>query len=376
MLFTSLPTGTFEWITWVWRNREQLPELPLKAAELVQRTIENGGEGIRRVGSSVVFGTPDGGQRVLAFIDQVPQQLNSLAAGQQVIGSSLASLQTISTLSLGVSALSPVILGGQFFWLRSQFRNIQRRLDRLERVIDDQTISRLKAGLDALQSGSNKRNNRRIESAFIPCGEALHTFSSRLGELLDEPKKKQDRKVILPLTQHLSVALCAAARCDIALGNDDDARGRLEAHRPVLIKSSQAVFGQTLKESPGRFLTRDLTDDGSGVEFLRASVQQAKDNGVIESQHPLAEASRSLPDFVQYLLGEGRARGFIRWRSCKRLKDELRDAAVSLEDCSRVLSLEAIINKARDVGTVARDLIEQVERRKQSAKSPFVAWAV
>ncbi len=92
MFFSSLPTSAFDLASWVWRHREELPSLPLDAADLVQQTIENGGEGIRRIGSSIVFGTPDGGQQVLAFIDQAPPQLGALEAGQQAMNASLGVL--------------------------------------------------------------------------------------------------------------------------------------------------------------------------------------------------------------------------------------------------------------------------------------------
>lgn len=376
MFFSSLPTNTFELASWVWRNREHIPSLPLNAADLIQRAIENVGEGIRRIGSSVVLGMPDGGQQVLAFIDQVPRQLAAVEAGQQAISSSLASLQAVSAVSLGVAALSPTMLGGQFLWLRSQFRRIHKRLDRLEKLIDDQTVSRLKAGLDALESGSRHDHNSRIDDAFLACDEALHTFSSRLGDVLQEPKKNQDRKIILHLTQHLSVAICAAARCDIALGHDDSAEQTLSRHRPTLVRSSRAVFHQTLDSAPGRFLKPNLTDDHGGIEFLRSVVQQAKDNDVLENDHSLSVASRSLPAFVEYLLGEAPRGGFF-WRTSPEvLKDELRDAAVSVEDTSRVLSLRSMIDRARKSGVSTRELIERVELEKQSATSPFVAWAV
>ena len=421
MFFNLLPTTmrpTFDLVSWAVRNFEKLPTLPGKVADLVQQTVENGGDSIRRMGSSIVYGTPDGGQEVLGFVDQVPQQLGALEmgqqgisntlsnleagqeaigasiggleagqhalgasiggleAGQQAIGSSLASLQSMSTVSLGVAALAPVMLGGQFFWLRTHFQRIHKRLDRLEKLIDDQTFSGFKAGLDALESGNRTGNKALTNEAFIKCNEAIHSFSSRLGDLLNEPKKRQNRELILHLTQHLSVAVCAAARCNITLGDDEGAEETLSRRCPLLIQSSRAVFDQTLEKSPGRFLTPNLTDDNGGIEFLRSIVRQAHDSEVLAGDNSLALASHSLPTFVEYLLGESPRRRLFRWDCVTTLKDELRDATVSIENTSRVISLQSMITKAKEAKTPTKDIIDRVEFCKQSATSPFVAWAI
>lgn len=150
----------------------------------------------------------------------------------------------------------------------------------------------------------------------------------------------------------------------------------MSRHCPLLIRSSRAVFDQTLDKSPGRFLKPNLTDDDRGIEFLRSVVRQAEDSQVLDGDHSLALASHSLPTFVEYLLGESPRRRFFGSTSMNTLKAELRDATISIENTSRVISLQSMIAKAREANTTAKEVIERVEFCKQSATSPFVAWAI
>lgn len=372
MLISPLSPQTVNWLIWAIRTLRRVDGRG--TGNDVSSLLS--GDGIRRIGSSVVFGTPDGSQRVLAFIDAVPDKLRSLEASQQAIGASLTSLQTLSAVSLGVSALTPAVMGLQFAWLRRQFNDLKKQIKNLEDLVEGQTRAKLKTGLDALEAGTRKNCKRRIEHAYVPCREAMHSFADRLGSFLEEPEKQQDRKVIRHLTQHLSVAICAAARCDIATGDDDGAEETITRHQPVLVKSSQAVFRQTLENGPGRFLTANLTDDNSGIEFLRSLIQQAKDTGILASDHPLAQASGSVAEFVNHLLGAPRRNGFLGSWFGPDIKDELRDAAASVEDASRVLSLRSMIEEAKRVGRDVRSILGDVEAGKKAAKSPFVAWAI
>src|SRR5690242_4328260 len=105
--------------SWTWQHRKQLAGVPQDAEEFVETVLSDKGAGVHRAGSTLRHSAPDGTSKVLAFLGQAAHQLTDIEKaisdgtdpGQQALaGVSLRSLQNISMVTLGLSAMTPLIL--------------------------------------------------------------------------------------------------------------------------------------------------------------------------------------------------------------------------------------------------------------------------
>src|SRR3954447_26488947 len=118
MIWVKLAAEAVTWSAWLWQHRQQFEPVLRRVADVgdfAQAALTNPNGVLRRVGNTLVVGQPDGGEKVLAFIEQaaprlqpIEQAVDGLHAGQAALASSLSSLQTVSMVTLGVAALTPV----------------------------------------------------------------------------------------------------------------------------------------------------------------------------------------------------------------------------------------------------------------------------
>ena len=138
----NLSASAGPYLAWAVENREVLKNVPTETADFLVSVIASGGDAIERVGSQLVFGSPSGARTVIGFVDQATPQLNhietavnGLEVGQVALSSSLASLQTVSMVTLGVSAIAPVLLASQFRYLSGRFDEVKKSLVELKSLL-------------------------------------------------------------------------------------------------------------------------------------------------------------------------------------------------------------------------------------------------
>ncbi len=377
------------WVLWAWKNREQLKRFPSDAGNTVVEMIQNGGEAVQRIGSTIVFGAPDGGQRVLGFLDQTTASLDGiktavggLQQGQVALTASLASLQTISMVTLGLSAVTPLVIAAQFRYLWTQFNDLKKEIRMLAKMVQDQELSKLESGLGILEKGIEKHDRALIEHALPACDESRVFFNRRVADVIDD--RGGSASVALHLARHLAVATCASARCYVALGHDDGAAQTLDTQREVLKSSAQFIFRKTVGRDPARFLIPHLSDQVS-MEFVRSLFQQALHAGIEDGD-----------DVKRLLLESDSASGFFealrptlfrkRWgwfgprkKLKKRLLTDLRQAAASIEETNRVFSLRTFLDEAQKAGKGAIDVLETLDKEKQKfskSDAQCMAWSL
>jgi hypothetical protein len=110
---------------------------------------------LRRVGNMLVFGQADGSEKVLAFIEQtaprvkhIEQAVEGLQAGQAALSASLGSLQALSMVTLGLTVLTPVVLGIAYMALNRRLGALQKRFADLHKKFD----AAVKDDLDAVDA--------------------------------------------------------------------------------------------------------------------------------------------------------------------------------------------------------------------------------
>jgi hypothetical protein len=369
---------------WAWKNREQLKGVPRDAGEFVETHLSEKGDGVQRTGSTLRRRAADGSSQTLAFLGQTAHQLADIEkaisggvdAGQQVLSAaSLQSLQSVSMVTLGLSAITPLILAAQFAYLRKRFNELQKDIRHLEQLLEDRYVSELESGLELLESGARQQNKSRIEGALQKCNDAAVFFANRVQNAIGE---QQDRRGILLLSRHLAVAVCGTTRCFVALEEDAEARKTLGARRSALRAAAKAVFQQTVAKDPERFLVPELSGDVS-LASLVALFQQANDAGALDKGDPLQEAVASQPSASQFF-ETMRGRLFkIKWGGLfkpkpKALKDELRDATACVEETNRVLSLAEFLDESDRAGKKAIEGVFWFDKEAKAGPSPFFAW--
>jgi hypothetical protein len=341
--------------SWTWKHRAQLEGIAQDAGEFVESALSDEGAGVHRAGSTLRHRSANGSSRALAFLGQTAHQLADIEkaisggvdAGEQVLSAgSLQSLHTVSMVTLGLSAITPIILAAQFTYLRKRFNQLQKDIRHLEQLLEARYVSELESGLELLESGARQHNKGRIEGALQKCNDAAVFFANRLRNAIGE---QQDRRAVLLLSRHLAVAVCGTTRCFVALEEDAEARKTLGTRRPALRAAARAVFQQTVAKDPERFLVPELSGDVTLASFV-ALFQQAKHAGALVKDDPLQQAVANQPSASQ-VFETMRSRLFkSKWGlfkpKPKALKDELRDATACVEETNRVLSLAEFLDES------------------------------
>ncbi len=367
---------------WTWKNRDTLKGVAAEAGEFVEAALSDQGPGVERAGSSIRRRTPDGYQ-TLAFLGQAALELvdiETAVAGRAgaegvLAATSLGALQNVSMVTLGLSAVTPVVLAAQFNYLRRRFNELQKDIRNLEQLLEARYVAELESGLELLESGVRQKNNGRIEGALQKCNDAAVFFSNRVQNAVGE---QQDRRGVLLLSRHLAVAVCGTTRCFIALDEDAEARKTLGTRRAAVRAAARAVFQQTVARDPERFLVPELAGDVSLASFV-ALFQQARHAGAVDKADPLQQELSSRPSAAQ-VFETMRGRLFkSKWGGLFKpkagaLRDELRDAIAAVEEANRVLSLADYLDESERAGTKAIDGLTWFDEEGKSSPSPFFAW--
>jgi hypothetical protein len=234
--------------SWAWKHREQLSGVTHDAGDFIERLASDPGAGVHRAGSTLRHRAADGSTRALAFLGQSSSRpadieravSGGVDAGQQLLSvASLDSLQTVSMVTLGLTAITPIILAAQFGYLRKRFNELQKDIRHLEQLLEARFVSELESGLEFLESGARQNNKGRIEGALQKCNDAAVYFANRVKNAIGE---QQDRRGIMLLNRHLAVATCGTTRCFVALEEDAEARKALAARQPALRAATRVVF--------------------------------------------------------------------------------------------------------------------------------------
>src|SRR5262249_12126882 len=204
---------------WTWKHRQQLEGIPQHADEFVESILTDQGTGVHRAGSTLRRRTLDGGSQALAFLGQTAHQLADIEkaisgaadAGEHVMSAlSLASLQNISMVTLGLTAITPAILARQFVYLRKRFNELQKDIRHLPELLESRYVAESESGLEILEPGLRQHKLDRIEGALQKCNDAAVFFANRVQSAI---MGRPDRRSILLQSRHLAVAVCGTTRC-------------------------------------------------------------------------------------------------------------------------------------------------------------------
>ncbi len=390
MFWLSLAADVGSWSARLWQHRQSFEPLLHKlgdAASLAQAALTNPNGILRRVGNTLVFGQPDGGQKVLAFIEQTSPRLenieravNGLQAGQTALSSSLGSLQNLSMITLGFTALSHGVLHSQFRALNRRLDVLGSRIADLHKKFDAAILADLNAGLELLhfgqdfvEVGDHTNAHDRLTAALPLCIRTKEYFSSRLGDTPSQGTATVDE--VRLLARHLSVAVAGVAGCHIGLGQDKHAFARSGAQLDLMRQAGRWVFDQTVGREPGQYLLPEMREYGVTIEFMAHLFQQARDAWEVEPSQD-ASVSAWFEAHREAIFQTRRP-----WRpaaACEALNGQLRAAVAAVEEINRIVGLSRLVDQLRASGQSVLTAMEECRKQRSAqdpSDTPFAVWA-
>jgi hypothetical protein len=392
MIWVHVATEVVSWSTWLWQHRQAFEPVIGRVGDLGEfagAALMNPDGALRRVGNTLVFGQADAGPRVLAFLEQtaprvesIQQAVGTLQAGQGAISASLSSLETLSMVSLGLTAFIPVVLGAQFAALHRRLSDIQRLLARLDKKFDVAVMADLRAGLDLLRQGQDfletndgANAHSRLNAALPYCLRTMKYFSGLLGDELHQGKVQ--RAEIRLLARHLSVAVVAVASYQVGLGQDQHAFAQSGQEIDLLRQAARWTFQESVGRDPAPFLLPCMRECGVTIDFMARLFQQARDAGAVEPGTDCSVAAW----FEEHREGLFQARpprwGLARWRQT--LRGQLHEAVAAVEEHNRVVGLATLVEQVRGEGNSTLDILREFNRNvgpANAARAPYVAWGL
>jgi hypothetical protein len=397
MIWVKLGADAICWSAWFWQHRDEFGPVLKKLGDIgdyAQAAIANPDGAVRRIGNTIVFGRADGGERVLAFIEQTQPQLSSieravdgLQAGQQVLSASLGSLQTLSMVTLGLTALTPIVLLAQFVALSRRLTALQKQIADLDKKISAQIIAKLRAGLAFLQQGMEFLDREdcgnahsRLNQALPFCTESMKVFGELLGNELKERRVHRDELRLLG--RHLSVALAGVAGCQIGLGQDQHPFSQSGEELELLKQAARWVFQDTVGQDPAPFLMPAMKEHGVTITFLTELFRQARDAGVVDacpnSPSEWFEQYRDRIFKEQYRDRIFKVSPPLLWtkQKCLGLKARLHEAMSAIEETNRVCGLSRLVQETKGHTLEVMDGIKKVLSQQSAEECPYVAWGL
>ena len=397
MIWVRLATEAFCWSSWAWQNRGHLEPVLKRAGnlgEFAQAAIANPDGALRRVGNTLVFGRADGGAQVLGFIEQTGPQIEAIHAavtdvqmsqqalqlGQQALSASLSSLQTLAMVSLGFTAILPLVLHAQFRALGRRLTEMQKDLKAIRRSVQMMNVANLETGLVHLQLGvapeGDSRQDARdyLKRAHDRCLEALKYFGGLLDAELDETKVNRDE--VRLLFRYFTVAIGGVVGSHVGLEEDVNATAKISEVGAKLRRVAQWVFVETVAKDPARFLLTPVDQGGASLAFLVDLFRQARDAGAVDSQQDYS-ASTWFEEHRRKLFQARRPwLGQRKWRAA--MRTDLLEATAVLEEVNRIKGLETLLLEVRSKGQHGTEIQSKVQEitRTQSRSSPYIVWAL
>ncbi len=395
LVLAKLVGETISLSSWLLENRATFAPVFEKfggAVDIAQKALSNPTAAIRRVGNTIVFGQSDGGPKILAFIEQtapriahIEHAVEGLQAGQLALSSSLATLEKLSMVTLGLTALTPLVLSVQFGALNRRLTVLQKQIAALTGKFTAAQVAKLTAGLKLLEQGeaflqAQQQTNahHRLRAALPLCLQSMQFFSQLLGnELNQQPVQREEVRL---LTRHLSVALLGVASCQIGLEQDQSAFGQSCKELDLLRQATSWVFRDCIGGDPAPYLMPPMGQYHVTLEFMAGLYQQARDAGAVDPAQD-SSAARWFEDHRNALFRVRKPR-FGAQRYFQTLAVRLQEAVAAVEEINRVVGLQRLVEEVRASGRTMLSVREEYRQRSpqepadQEEAGTFVAWGI
>ena len=174
--------------------------------------------------------------------------------------------------TLGLTALTPVVLGAQFIALK-RIGAIQKQIADLHKKFDAAMVADLETGIDLLAQGQSflgqgdqSNAHSRLNDAVPLCHRTMKYYAKLLGDNLQQAKVNRDG--IRLLTRHLSVAIAGVASCQIGLKQDQHAFDQSKQEIDLLRQAARRVFHELVARDPAPYLLPPMRENGVTIDYM------------------------------------------------------------------------------------------------------------
>jgi len=376
-------TATVNLAAFLWQNRQSLGPAFSAVGDLVESALAGPRPEIQRVGTLLVS-VRDDQTHVLGLLHQQTTRLDGIAdavagvaRGQAVLAHSLAALQHLSFVTLGLNAVAPLILLHQFRLLGRQLTALGASVRRVQGLIEAQHLGQLETGLSQLQQGVEE-----IEGGAAGQGRAtlnakaannLTLSVNTYAVLLDGELRaaRPDPAVARVLFRHLAVGLLGEAGCHLALGNTPLARQAIQKRSSLLDAYARAVFARTIGDDAVRYFCPGMARHGVTVESLAELYRQAGHAGAVEGRTTVGAV-----ELIEEWRGKlHTARDPFRASRLEAMRADLAEVVAAVEEVNRVKSFAAAVGHFAAAGTPFAQVMARVRAEIECARLADAALA-
>jgi hypothetical protein len=345
------------------------------------RSLDGGGNLLKPVADDAIAGITtiariggtlaevrDGQTVAIGLLHQHTNQLDRLGTAidgiwgvQQSSQQMLSFLSVLSSVSLGVTALSHVTLQFQFAALRKRLDSMAADLKQIKGMIQAGHQAKITAGLNFLKNGLelSVANPSKAAGQFHHSSAALTESSAYYSHQLNDTASHPNSTYTWFVARHLIVSALGEAVAYLRSDEKLSAVRALKLAVVVLRKHALAVFARTVGTNTAEFLMPALAEGGITLETLTELFHQANLAGVTTGT-----SGQSTADVFEGLRsGLHRARNPLvnRRKTVERLRSAFVEATTAVEEVNRLQGLALAIERYDDYGSLCESILRQIE---------------
>jgi len=339
-------------------------------------------------GSCLLYQPSNNDPQLLGFfeqatgkLDSIQENISSISAIQEAAVNSISSLQTISLVSLGFSAITPVLLLVQNRAITNRLKSLEKKIALIHEMLNSAELAKLDTALEQLFHGrlllekNGSQATTRFNDAWNGFMNSMN-YSCRMLRNLSADKSST-KEQIRTVSRYLMVAILGAASCQVGLMQDQMAFSQSKDEMELLRTTLKTHFQQTIASDPSPYLLPAMADHGITLDSLIGLYRQAELAGVIARSDQLSASSWFEENRAQLFRAKAplfpwRKRTYLKYRS------QFQETVAFLEEYNRILGLERMVEQMSKKGKNTLHVLTMLQQAAAEAmkteKKDMIFW--
>lgn len=371
------PTVVTSTVSFVAHNWDKIKPVLDKTGPALEQVMT--GKAIRRFGNNLVWRSA-GGTKVIGMLEdinvanaRIETAISGVMSGQEALGASLSTLQGLTMVTLGFSALSATVLTAQFVFLKKRLDAIQKELKGIQIRVDQQMIAKVDAAVKFVaQIEPGQQNPDYYAEALSKAREAVPYF---LSLATDDNITSKNLEVIQFYARQYFLALGVETASLLGAEKYQEAQRRLNDEEINLKQLANSAFQAVLTKDYELYLSPRFKDQIT-LMALSDLLQQAQNLGLIPAGEDISP---------EYVFETNRAK--IYNASTSRLSPRFRDfqktalprlrLAISMfEETARLISWRDSLRAFEAKGLSVREVQDDLSNFRNTIQSSVPSAAV
>ena len=362
---------------WIFGHRKELGEIYRSTLEPILDAIGSGTT-IARIGPVLTAIREDQSQ-VIALLHHHTHQLHDLTAATAQVADGVGVLTVLSSVGLGISALSQVHMAWQFHRLSKWLERIETQVQELKEIQFAALQGALQAGLGQFKSAREVKSNDPVLSREL-LGYASHSLthsSAKYLELLKGSVGQKSRLVKSAFAQFLMLSTLGDVAVKLEQGQPNLAIQALQQIRGGLIRHARSVWERTIFQQSARFLAPGLAVHGITLETVTELFRQAYHAQVVDKHQNITSAE--LFELLRDQMGSATDPFFYATSELQTRRNAFYEARDAVEQVNQVQGLILLIQNYhrpdRSLSELAGHVQRLIEARQPQDGDGFAVFA-